>query len=927
MVAIRRAVVRCALVALVGVLVPASDARTDEPPAVETERTLASLAPLGFRTPSKSPLVKDGLRWLASAQDARGGWSARMGDAGNPAYDVGVTALAVLAYLGAGYTPEGPEPHGRVVERGIRRILENQDEAGRIGGRGTGNSFYEHAYGTLALVEAYAMTGSKSFLEPAQRAVAFVHAARNPYFAWRYGVKPGENDTSITGTMAVVLAAARAVNRAAQAGGLRPPFPPDDDAWEGVRAWIDRMTDPETGRVGYQERGGRSARIEGTHETFPSDATECLTALATLARIRSGEGLASDVIRKGQACFARLPPTWDRPAERDLCFWFFGSQAQFLLGGTAWTKWQSALVAALAKGAIRGDTGAYWPAVDAWGEAGGTVYTTAMALLCLETEGRCHRDPPDVRRLLSVAADVKEDTPFRRRALEWLALRPQKGSVGALAPILSTEPKELRALVAAALGALGAVAVDPLARSLARERDEETRVACARALGGTGAAKAAPPLLAALRDAGPAVRAAAARALGELREAKDETAPALEEATRDADRAVAGAAREALDRLRSPVASPPSVPSPHPGSAPLDVLDAAAVAAAIESDARRDDAIARIRSKGPASVPTLHVLARHEHASVRATALSLLAEVVGPDGGQSAAALLAGASDADGAVRAAAVRGLGLLTAPSPDARAALLRALADSDLNVVEAALRGQEKRPTGDVEAAKAVGRLVSKEPAAYAIDAARLLERWALAEQESTDALLAAVDDARRPVRAAAVDALGAVAAKVPRAVDGLAPLLSLEKDPDFERVWTIFRGLGEKGVAPIADCLRSSEEGIRRRALDALRRLGPAAAGALPALIDFLAAETGASIPHDLAMVFTAMGRAGLDALLRALEDERATLRASTARVLGAMGKAARSALGPLARAKAREKDTKVLTAITVAILDIEHALGR
>ena len=44
----------------------------------------------------------------------------------------------------------------------------------------------------VPVVEAYGMTGSPIYKGSAQRCLDFIALARNPYFAWRYGVKPGQ---------------------------------------------------------------------------------------------------------------------------------------------------------------------------------------------------------------------------------------------------------------------------------------------------------------------------------------------------------------------------------------------------------------------------------------------------------------------------------------------------------------------------------------------------------------------------------------------------------------------------------------------------------------------------------------------------------------------------------------------------------------
>ncbi|HVY62468.1 MAG TPA: hypothetical protein VHF22_12485, partial [Planctomycetota bacterium] len=117
-----------------------------------------------------------GLYWLARHQGADGGWHAETfshgcapgapcGGAGYGQFDVGLTGLSLLAFLGAGYTSvsrdayEDPYTHqrssfGACVRKAIRYLRESQDAEGCYGPR-VGEFMYNHAIAALAMVEAY----------------------------------------------------------------------------------------------------------------------------------------------------------------------------------------------------------------------------------------------------------------------------------------------------------------------------------------------------------------------------------------------------------------------------------------------------------------------------------------------------------------------------------------------------------------------------------------------------------------------------------------------------------------------------------------------------------------------------------------------------------------------------------------------------
>ena len=362
--------------------------------------------------PKADAAIESALAWLAAHQSADGGWEAAgFGGwcngkqdetvppdvAGKARYDVGTTGLALLSFLGAGYTNRSEPPYGKVVGRGLRYLRNVQDGEGCFGPRTSGHYNYGHAIATLAMVEAYGMSKSSVYKTPAQKALDFVALARNPYFAWRYGIKPGDNDTSVTGWMALALRAAAFVNTAEGKEGATAPFVLDEDAFEGVSAWIDKMTDPDTGRVGYQQRGSGPARPMELVATFPAERSESMTAIGVLLRVLAGEDPATGaLVKKGAKLIAALPPVWDpKGGSIDLYYWQAGALAMAQVGGADAEAWRAALAKALVEhqrteGQPCGVRGS-WDPTDPWGSDGGRVYMTAMAALALEAPYRYPR--------------------------------------------------------------------------------------------------------------------------------------------------------------------------------------------------------------------------------------------------------------------------------------------------------------------------------------------------------------------------------------------------------------------------------------------------------------------------------------------------------------------------------------------------------
>jgi HEAT repeat protein len=322
--------------------------------------------------------VERGLRWLAQKQGKDGRWEA---NAWNN-YDLGVTGLAILAFLAAGHTHRevtGKEPYASHVREGLKFIVSTQTKEGLLmSGPVKQHSLVEHAIATHALVEAVAMTGDRGRRAAAERALLVCEAARNPGLAWRYKPSGQENDTHVTSWMISALAVAGAAG-----------FTVDPEAYEGARVWIDKMTEPNFGQVGYDYPGGSPFRAEKWNEDFPPEYTQSMTAAAIWMRMVLGEDpKTSPMVKRGADLCVELRPSYE-PGRADFYYWYFGTLACFEIGGAHWSKWEVDLRNALLKHQNPDDGS--WDPVDAWGFAGGRVYATAINTLALLTATRYPR--------------------------------------------------------------------------------------------------------------------------------------------------------------------------------------------------------------------------------------------------------------------------------------------------------------------------------------------------------------------------------------------------------------------------------------------------------------------------------------------------------------------------------------------------------
>jgi hypothetical protein len=344
------------------------------------------------------------LSWLARHQGEDGGWCAENFPAkcgekkcsapGESDYDVGVTALALLAFLGAGHThlskSEVPNPvlpakihdFGDVVRKATRWLMARQDREGCVGERGV-KYMYGHALATEALCEAFGMAPAETLKEAAQKAVDFLAAAQNPGKGWRYSAKCGDNDSSVTAWAVMAL-------KSAELSRLRVP-----DRWyEGALAWYDEATDKNGYyRTGYVGRGSCRLLIPSRGEEF--DDHPSMSGAAIVSRILMGTLKADPTLAARHMLLGDLPE-W-KSYKIDFYYWFIGSLALFQFDGPdglLWKKWREPVMNAILsnqKSARDGCACGSWDAGDRWSSEGGRVYATALNALTLETEYRFRR--------------------------------------------------------------------------------------------------------------------------------------------------------------------------------------------------------------------------------------------------------------------------------------------------------------------------------------------------------------------------------------------------------------------------------------------------------------------------------------------------------------------------------------------------------
>ncbi len=344
-------------------------------------------------------VIEPALEWLARHQDADGRWDCDgfmkhdvtgepCDGPGSPVHDVGVTALALLAFLGDGNSMRIGS-YRENVRRAVLWLRDQQGPEGRFGPASSSDFIYDHAIAAYAMCEAYGYSKYK-LLEPvAQRGIDYLQAHRNPYGAWRYQPRDGDNDTSVTCWAIMALSS-----------GEHWGLTVDRNALQCAAVFLDSCTAPD-GHCGYSRMGQPSARKMGDHATrFPAEKTEALTAAGLFCRFFLGQDpREKECMRGATRRLLAKKPVWDEKAGTiDPYYWYYASYALFQIGGSEWKEWSKALDAAVVKTQHReGNRRGSWDPVGVWGEDGGRVYTTAMLTLTLEAYYRYTRLLPGAR--------------------------------------------------------------------------------------------------------------------------------------------------------------------------------------------------------------------------------------------------------------------------------------------------------------------------------------------------------------------------------------------------------------------------------------------------------------------------------------------------------------------------------------------------
>jgi hypothetical protein len=339
-------------------------------------------------TDASERAVESSLRWLVLHQSSDGHWDAGRFGSGNVKLNdegldtrgapvkegipgshasSGVTALAVLAFLGAGYTHEEGQ-YAQQVDRALRWLIRQQHEDGFLGGEATYFArMYCHAMASYAMAEAYGMQSDPTYdtglREPLERAIVFILEHQNPNDGgWRY--KKGQlSDMSMFGWQLMAL-------KSAEIAGIGIP---ERAKSRMVRFLKERSLGTHNGLASYRVLESSSSPLPPT----PAMTAESLFCKQMLG-IRRTNPASTEAV---EYLLERLP----KRSETNLYYWYYGTLAMYQYGGESWRKWNESLRDQLVAEQLQtGEHSGSWDPNGPWGAYGGRVYSTALSTLCLE---------------------------------------------------------------------------------------------------------------------------------------------------------------------------------------------------------------------------------------------------------------------------------------------------------------------------------------------------------------------------------------------------------------------------------------------------------------------------------------------------------------------------------------------------------------
>ena len=313
-------------------------------------------------TASTEQAVMEGLAWLERNQNSKTAlWSlsGKFADGVNRNNPEAATALALIAFQGAGYTPQSDprDRFTRVVTRAWPALLERQQANGNFFNTGTTHgTMYTQALCTIAICELYGMTRDQQYREAAQKAIDYCVETQSEGGGWRYF--PGQGgDLSVTGWFVMAL-------QSAQMAGLNVP----SETLSRISTFLDSVS--RDGGSQYTYTPGQGRRLS-------------MTAEGLLCRQYLGWSHDDQRLVRGADLLVKNLPTWEN---RNAYYWYYAAQVCHHMEGRHWRLWNARMRELLPAHQVQKgrERGSWDPNGDPGKIQGGRHFVTCLSIYMLE---------------------------------------------------------------------------------------------------------------------------------------------------------------------------------------------------------------------------------------------------------------------------------------------------------------------------------------------------------------------------------------------------------------------------------------------------------------------------------------------------------------------------------------------------------------
>lgn len=361
---------------------PAAPVRTDgeivpEMLSLRVASNRSELARQFGATEESERAIALALAWLARNQAPDGRWDADRFGAGRETKiqdhdrhgagakaDTAMTGLALLAFLGNGQTHISGE-YSETVAKGLAYLRRVQGADGNLYGEAEYFAqMYSHGMATIAISEAFALSGDEALRPSLLKALRFTLLMQNPrHGGWRYASpqqRPDDlGDMSQFGWQVMAL----------KSGSLSGHAIPDRTR-QGMLRFMSSVA------------AGKQMGLAKYYPVPTERPTRTMTAEAACCRFFLG---VDETDAQAQECTEFLLAQLPGEGPVDFYYWYYGTLALFQRQGEPWKTWNTALQEQLLdRQSANGEFAGSWDPDRVWGNYGGRVYSTALGALCLE---------------------------------------------------------------------------------------------------------------------------------------------------------------------------------------------------------------------------------------------------------------------------------------------------------------------------------------------------------------------------------------------------------------------------------------------------------------------------------------------------------------------------------------------------------------